>query len=99
MSALSGATASGIFIMSTVPVCLVKGTQDAHVIDDIPGYCETIASRVWEHKHIVRKSGAVRKLVGKSLPLLPLSPFYLTLLSWLACFFRKAFFYSLQKFD
>lgn len=49
-----GATASGVLIMSTVPVSLVTCTLEVHVIDDIPGYCEIIASRVWEHKHNVR---------------------------------------------
>lgn len=49
-----GAAASGDFIMSTVPVCLVMRTLEVHVIDDIPGYCKIMARRVWEHKHMVR---------------------------------------------
>lgn len=74
-----GATASGVFIMSTVPVCLGICTPQVHVIGDIPGYCEITGRRIWEHKHIVRERGAMRKQVGKeSLPLLPL------ILSWLA---------------
>lgn len=56
-----GATSSGVFIMSTVPVCLVIRTLEDHVIGDIPGYCEIVARRVWEHKHSVRERGAVRK--------------------------------------
>lgn len=60
-SQASGASASGVFIMSTVPICLVIRTLEVYVMDDIPGYCEIIARIVWEHKQIVRTKGAVRK--------------------------------------